>query len=379
MINFLFEKIEQFRIETRSAGTKFRLLSLKADIDEVAQAYSQEVLTKVSHEAVLDADVDIDFNEMSMKVLNAELGPRVSDKPETCQLIDDVNESLGELHNVLSKIAEQLERRHKDDEYIRCFENEKKRYMSSGTAHRARQTFEQWKNYEFDGKPQIEDIEDYRLEKLLKLFKKDVLSSSVEHIQRAKHYQGEIDFDQLDDDNPLKKTAYRHYAALRKIVDFKDGNLVVNPIHMGRHFYACRKEPNAKANRTNLLKYMHKITLAQQEYSSLNQIHTVTEESAVNLPDVLATGVAMKYWERLQKAEFVDDRCQLLATTSRKQAMYIADVFSDKLQMRSKWKPFQELWHINNLAQEKWDMQETGKKPVRSEEIDEIFGVNVTH
>ena len=53
--------------------------------------------------------------------------------------------------------------------------------------------------------------------------------------------------------------------------------------------------------------------------------------------------------------------------------MYIADVFSDKLQMRSKWKSFQELWHINNLAQEKWEMQETGKVPNRSEEMDRIF------
>jgi hypothetical protein len=41
--------------------------------------------------------------------------------------------------------------------------------------------------------------------------------------------------------------------------------------------------------------------------------------------------------------------------------------------MRSKWKPFQELWHINNLAQEKWEMQETGKSPARSEDIDRIF------
>ena len=91
------------------------------------------------------------------------------------------------------------------------------------------------------------------------------------------------------------------------------------------------------------------------------------------LPDVLATGLAMKYWRRLQQAGFIDEHYQLSPATTRKQAMYIADVFSDKLQMRSKWKPFQELWHINNLAQEKWEMQETGKSPSRSEEIDAVF------
>ena len=59
---------------------------------------------------------------------------------------------------------------------------------------------------------------------------------------------------------------------------------------------------------------------------------------------------------------FVDETFQLSPTTTRKQAMYIADVFSDKLQMRS-----------NNLAQEKWEMQETGKTPARSEDINKVF------
>jgi hypothetical protein len=117
---------------------------------------------------------------------------------------------------------------------------------------------------------------------------------------------------------------------------------------------------------------MHKIELVQQERRKLLEAETESDESSL-LPDVLATGMAIKYWKELQKAGFVDERYQLLPTTSRKQAMYIADVFSDKLQMRSKWKPFQELWHINNLAQEKWEMQETGKQPARSEDIDKIF------
>ena len=156
------------------------------------------------------------------------------------------------------------------------------------------------------------------------------------------------------------------------MVDYCDGYLVVNPVKVGRHFYTNRKEENAKTHRNAFLKYMHKITLAQQERQKLQDAQQESEDSSL-LPDVLATGMAMKYWKRLQKAGFVDEHYQLSATTTRKQAMYIADVFSDKLQMRSKWKPFQELWHINNLAQEKWEMQETGKSPTRSEDIDKIF------
>ena len=87
----------------------------------------------------------------------------------------------------------------------------------------------------------------------------------------------------------------------------------------------------------------------------------------------LASEEAKKYWIRLQKAGFVNADCQLLSSTTRKQAMYIADVFSDQLNIKPKWKTFESLWNINNLAQEKWKCQETGKLYPRSKEIDAIF------
>ena len=87
----------------------------------------------------------------------------------------------------------------------------------------------------------------------------------------------------------------------------------------------------------------------------------------------LETDEAVKYWQRLQKAGFVDEHYQLATTTTRKQAMYIAELFAEKLGIKSKWKTFEQLWGISNLAQEKWDMQETGSMPSRSIEIDKIF------
>ena len=90
-------------------------------------------------------------------------------------------------------------------------------------------------------------------------------------------------------------------------------------------------------------------------------------------PSPLMTDGARKYWQRLQQAHFVDADCRLLPDTTRKQAMYIADLFADKLRLTSKWKPFQDLWGINNLAQEKWEVQQTGTLPSRYYEIDKIF------
>lgn len=367
----LLEKVDILKEEKVSAGTKYRLMGLVADIAEVAQTLEEKVLRKVSEEVVLDADVDIDYAELSEEVLAKELPERTDVEEDVREQMHLVNDTLGGLNCVLVQIADQLERRHKDEEYAKLYEAEKKRYMGSSTSKRMKKDYEEWKDYACDGCPQREDIEDYRVEKLVHLFEKGVLKMRVEHIQRAKRYPDEVDFSQLDDDHPLKRTVHKYYHELRKLVDFEEGCLVVDPVRVGRYFYVSRHEPNAKSNRTNFLKYMHKIELAQEEYRKL-MAQKEAEENA-SLPEVLAIGEAMKFWERLQEAGFVDEKCQLTPNTTRKQAMYIADMFSERLQMRSKWKAFQDLWHINNLAQEKWEMQETGKVPVRSREIETIF------
>ena len=363
------ERLSSLRGERLSAGTKYRLMGMAADIAEVAETLSAEVLERVRHEAVLDVDADTDFDQLAEEVLSWELTVAGDDLQE---LTLQVNSALGSLSEVLAEISSQLDRRHKDEEYARLYEQEKRRYLSSGTPRRVRQTFDDWVYDVCNGSPTMEDIIDYVTEKQVHMFEKGVFNSKVEHIQRASRYPDEFDFSLLDDDHKLKKTVHKHYSEFRKLVDYSDGCLVVNPVKVGRHFYANRKEENAKSHRNAFLKYMHKISLAQELYRKLQAAQSESADGGL-LPDVLATGLAMKYWRRLQQAGFVDEHYQLSPATTRKQAMYIADVFSDKLQMRSKWKPFQELWHINNLAQEKWEMQETGKSPARSEDIDRIF------
>lgn len=95
--------------------------------------------------------------------------------------------------------------------------------------------------------------------------------------------------------------------------------------------------------------------------------------SQSGLTGKLASEEAMRYWKRLQEKGFVDADCHLLPETTRKQAMYIAEVFAERLGIGSKWKTFERLWGISNLAQEKWDFQQTGTLPSRSKEIDRIF------
>lgn len=103
------------------------------------------------------------------------------------------------------------------------------------------------------------------------------------------------------------------------------------------------------------------------------QVEDVVKTKKPEVDDCLTSLAAMKYWKRLEEQGFVDSDCQLLPETSRRQAMYIADIFSDKLGLKSKWKPFENLWGISNLAQEKYKMQETGAMPKRYRDIDKVF------
>ena len=162
MITILFDKIEGVRVEKVTAGSKFRLMGLVADVTEVNETLEKDVLEVVSHEAVLDADTEIDYAELAERVLATELTAPKEDLLENTQL---VNEALGVLSCTLGKIADQLERHHSNEEYVRLYEQEKKRYLGSKTAKSARKTFDEWKEDQCYGTPSMEDIEDYRLEK----------------------------------------------------------------------------------------------------------------------------------------------------------------------------------------------------------------------
>ena len=98
-----------------------------------------------------------------------------------------------------------------------------------------------------------------------------------------------------------------------------------------------------------------------------------TKDCPNGLTGKLATDEAKNYWQRLQKAGFIDANYHLMPNTTRKQAMYIAEMFAERLGIKSKWKTFEQLWGVSNLAQEKWEMLESGSTPSRSNEIDKIF------
>jgi hypothetical protein len=246
-------------------------MGLVADIREVVKILEQKVLQRVSQEATLDVDIEVNYAEMSDQVMTMGLAVPTGADEAVSEQTRLVNDALRELGDVLGRIEVQLNRAHKDDEFARLYEQEKRRYISSSTSKRARRKFQEWKDYTCYGHPLFENIEDYRVEKLVHMFEQGVFDEKVKHIQRAKRYSGEVDFVQLDDDHRLKKTIHKYYHELRKLVDYVDGKLVVDPIRVGRYFYASRHEENAKQRRNAFLKYMHKIDMAQALLEKLQE------------------------------------------------------------------------------------------------------------
>ena len=291
ILDALFEKVERMRTERPTAGTRYWLMGLAVDVTEPTEMMTQEVLERVTKEVVLDADTDIDYTETGERVQAMVLTAPNDDLQEATQA---VNDALGVLSDVLTQIASQLERRHKDEAYARLYDQEKRRYLSSGTPRRVRQTFEDWLYDVCNGSPCMDDINAYVTEKLVHMFEKGVFDSKVEHIQRATRYPAEFDFSLLDDDHKLKKSIHKHYSELRKLVDYCDGFLVVNPVKVGRHFYTNRKEENARGHRNAFLKYMHKITLAQEERRKLLEAEATRKEDSENVLNYFAPAKNLK-------------------------------------------------------------------------------------
>jgi hypothetical protein len=88
----------------------------------------------------------------------------------------------------------------------------------------------------------------------------------------------------------------------------------------------------------------------------------------------LFSAEAQVLWQRLRDAGFiVADGYALAEGISANQAAYIADRMAERLQIKKKWKLFQQLWGIPNLAQLAGTWQQTGKLPPRSSEIDKLM------
>lgn len=130
-----------------------------------------------------------------------------------------------------------------------------------------------------------------------------------------------------------------------------------------------------------LLFYLAKKDAITKEIKILDEQREKIENDALEaaakkyvMPSVLLTEKAQVYWKRLRKAGFiVADGYALAEGVSANQAAYIADRMAEKLNITKKWKVFQDLWGLKNMAQLAKGWQDYGKLPPRCNEIGRLI------
>ena len=196
----------------------------------------------------------------------------------------------------------------------------------------------------YDRPPSDDEMRKVDLEKLRKKLKHNkVLPSNFKEecakIRRYTHWEGELF---TIDNHRLRKYMYLNFGKL------------------------------SHDQHIELYKYQVQMNQIHEDMRKLMALEQCAELGVAQTSE-LTSEAAMIYWHRLMDLGFVDENCKLKPGTSRQQAMYIAEPFSEALGLKTKWKDFEDFWGIRNLAQEKWACQQTGAMPARYQEIDHVF------
>ena len=255
-----------------SAGRRLLVESLLADTKELTEGLKTEVLARVSREIWLEADEGIDYDALAegvQDVLPLELLNATADEEEVC---DRLNEALEALSKTLFDIAKALNRRYKNEDYAKLYDDELRLFIKNRGRYWAERDYNQFLQKLGISSLTMEDLEEYRIEKLQHMFFAGVGRELVAHRTNAPHYSNEIVFHELNDGKHVPmKVVHIYYHFLRKICDWVDGGLKAIPEKVGARFYNCRKDPEAKEERKEFFKYMTKIELAQEAMREIRQ------------------------------------------------------------------------------------------------------------
>lgn len=255
-----------------SAGRRLLMQSIIADIEELCAMLKTDVLERVSREIWLEADEGIDYAplaEQLQTLLPVELVKASADEENA---VGDLNQAVEALADLLFSIADALDRHHSNEDYLKLYEDQMKLFGKFRHRNKAIQSYRRWCEKDCLGSPTIEDLEEYRSVRLMKLFRTGIYKERVSTMTRGKHYDNEVVFQVPEDDKVLsQKDVHKHYYCLRKMCEYEDHQLKVVPLQVGIYFYTHRKDENAKEHRKAFLKYMTKVEMAQQQMMEMRK------------------------------------------------------------------------------------------------------------
>lgn len=367
LLTGLIENISGFRKKRPSASLNVHLLGLIAETAEVIRLLRSGVLEYVRHHIVLETPWHLNFAQLSDDLLllevptegltavknddfwtelsrtdNLELTDvdalaQMASLIKGCttlpyfQLCKTFNNSLSALSGLCMDIADEQSRHRTNEEYEQLYFDEVKRFNSSRPGRKARKSYEGWREDEAFGYPDIEELKEYRFEKLLKLLDTGILDSKTAHVRHLNKYVGEMDFDSIED--PTERKRYiKLYAVFRRFFDYKDGFFVPNAYHLGHFFYREKDAPNMSSLRNEFLKYLKKIELAQAEMQKIMNEQAEAANRQDDGTEELNYFAPTKHLKLLLREEWFS----LLVVDEKKYGVKWTDGAIDKL-MSSQW------------------------------------------
>ena len=99
---------------------------------------------------------------------------------------------------------------------------------------------------------------------------------------------------------------------------------------------------------------------------------TEGEEESTSLPEALRTEEAMKIWEIVQNAGYVDENYQPLI--SRTLSALLADAMAKRLGISEKWKVFEALWNRKNMYRDYYKALNLQQSLTFQDEIKRLLG-----
>jgi len=292
-----------------------------------------------------------------MEHLKALFGEHLDKKPS--EIHDFIYDNTLLMTDLLKKVHKGL--KHADSALFGKYVS---RRISEGNWDDVKDAYSEWKQHQSDFslelllEKQEQELNRY-LEKGIMRFEKTPSNQKMKKVDYDYHTEL-LDCDFKDTDE-YKKT----YTKFMCFATRHEGMLTIDYKKYGKYIFVNYKR-FSESQKVAVFELCVILSLIHQDILGF-----IKEDK--RLPAELASEKAMYYWERLQKSHFVDNHYMLCADVSKKQAMYIADLFAEKLKLKVKWKFFEELWNIKNLAQEKWKMHQTGVSPTRYKDIHRIF------
>ena len=146
------------------------------------------------------------------------------------------------------------------------------------------------------------------------------------------------------------------YARFRRFI--KDGDtLQINYDCYGKYLHEAYYKLTPAEHRA-LIEFDIMLDLIHQEMAALYE---------ANLPDALATPKAKELMKKAREAGYLDDKFQ--PKLSNTKSAMLADEIATKLQIRNRWKVFEQFWHRHDMYKDNYDGRDQKQS---SEFLDEI-------